>query len=114
VNLGLSIFRTVKEIDSDTLGQINRMTALPAYRERNIVGAIVTPRETFVNVDLPLSIEITEELAENTRGFAVIGPNGDIVSRCGSIPEAEEIVRGAKVSLKVDKQSPAVAGPASA
>ena len=112
MNLGLGIFRVVKELDDDTLGQITRMTALPAYRERNIVGVIVTPRETFVNIDLPLSYEITEYLSDSTRGFAVLGPNGDIVARCPDIMAAEEIVKGAKVTLNVKVEKQPVVSPA--
>jgi hypothetical protein len=99
--LGLSVFRVVKSLDPQVIATIKAMENTQAYRERNIVGVVVTNRETFVNVAMPFADFISVELGETTTGFAVLGPNQEVVARAKTLAEAEAIAKDAKITIDV-------------
>lgn len=105
MNLGLSIFRSVKRINPETVDTIRSMERTHIFKELGMTGVIELQRETLVNIDVPFTVEVNEAIVAETKDFVVVGPNGEIVARTASIPEAEAIVAGAKVNLvtKIEK-----------
>lgn len=110
MNLGLSIFRSVRSIDPALVHNIRQMERTHAFREIGMTGVIELPRETLINIDVPLTVEANDAIVDATKDFVVVGPNGEIVARAATIPEAETILSGATVRLvtKIDK-APATA-----
>lgn len=101
MNLGLSVFRSVKEVDPSLVRRIHALEGSSAYRDRNIVGIVQTARETFVNIALPFEYEVNDTLNSATTGYAVLGPNLEVVARAKTILEAEEIANNARITMDV-------------
>lgn len=121
----LKVLRKVSDLTRGTL-----IYLLDEYARRRISidpdtnrprADAIDPQSGWVDNDLPRDEAITLELMDQTKGFAVSGPFGNIAAEFPTLEKAEKARRGATVRLDVqvegietpeDEGTGELAGPA--
>lgn len=93
MSLSLTVYRKVTNVDESVI------EAFPPAQRRETSGG------WLVNNDWPLPNNgLAQELIDNTKGFALALPDGDIVGEFKTVMEADKARSAAKVSFVADVQ----------